>query len=136
LYFIFADLTKTFHTFVDGPVKRELINDAKTIVRAAYKKHSNQVQESDHSQKLKRVQQTVCESIRRLDPILSTLLVKRALTLQERETILAQTTVYQRATHLLDVLSDKPVTAYEYFLEALDETQQHHLHRLLEEKGC
>jgi len=106
------------------------------IVRNAYHKHSSPVKESDHSQKLKRVQQTVCESIRRLDPILSTLLVKRALLSHERETILAHTTVYQRATHLMDVLSAKPVTVYQYFLEALDETQQHHLHRLLEEKGC
>jgi len=123
------------YTLVDGPEKRELINDAKTIVRVAYHKHSSPVKESDHNQKLKLVQQTVCESIRRLDPILSTLLVKRALTLHEHATILAQTTVYQRATHLLDVLSDKPVTAYQYFLETLDETQQHHLHRLLAENG-
>jgi len=126
------------HSFVHGPSRETQIKDSKEIVLNTYYKRSGSVNASnseDHVQKIMRVYQTLCEFIRHPDQILTSLFEKRAVTQQEHESIRSQTTLYQWTNHLLDVLSVKPASAYKHFLEALDATQQHHLRRLLEEKG-
>jgi len=43
--------------------------------------------------------------------------------------------MYESANRLLDLLCVKPASAYQFFLEALELTNQQYLHRLLEDKG-
>jgi len=113
------------------------------VLNTYYRRSSGSVdltkyEDCDHVQKIKRVHQTLCEFIRHPDQILTSLVERRAVTQvtqQEHESIRSQTTLYQWTSHLLDVLSTKPASAYKCFLEVLDATHQHHLHLLLEEKG-
>jgi len=89
----------------------------------------------DHVQKIKQVYQTLCGSLRHPDEILTSLFERRAVTQQEQDSIRSQTNPFQWTSHLLDVLCAKPASAYKRFLEALDATQQHHLHLLLDNIG-
>jgi len=134
---VFTELTVRIRPFVHGPRNEAQIKDAKEIVLNTYYRRSGPVNTKDlnHSEKIKRVHQTLCEFIRHPDRLLSILFEKRAVTQQEHESIRSQTTLYQWASSLLDVLSVKPVSTYQNFLQALDITNQYHLHRLLEEKG-
>jgi len=137
---IFTELAVSLHSFVHGPSKETQIKEAKEMVLNTYYRRLGSVnvtdnEDCDHVQKIKRVYQTLCESIRHPDQILTSLFEGRAVMQQEQESIRSQTIPYQWSSHLLDVLSVKPASAYKCFLEALDATQQHHLHLLLDEKG-
>jgi len=137
---IFADIADKLRLLIKGSITDEQIKDAKALVLTSYYKLLGSSSdpdhvESDHCQKMKRVHQICCEFIRRTDQILSRLFQKRAVTHEEQESIQSQTTFFQKANHLLLVISSKQLSAYQDFLEALDATNQHHLHSLLEENG-
>ena len=139
-YLCVSEVASRLSPFLKKPINEEQIKKSKSLVLTAYYRRSSSLnvtnqKQSDNPEKIKRVHQTLCEFIRHPDEILSNLFQRRAVTQQEQELIKSQTTIYQWASHLLDVLCAKPVSAYKYFLEALDSTQQHHLHCLLEEKG-
>jgi len=121
--------------FVCGAVPEKVLKDAKSRLLATYHKRSASVTDTDHGQKMKRVQHLLCDLIRRTGRILNTLMEKRVLTNKEYDTISHDCTVHKLTERLINVLSDKPESGYEMFLEALDATNQNHLHRLLEEEG-
>jgi len=140
LWSLIADIADKLRLLIHGSITDEQIKDAKDLVLASYYKRLGSSLDPDHVapdhiKKMKRVHQTCCESIRRTDLILERLLKKRAVTAQEQESIQCQPTFFQKADHLLSVLSLKPLSAYQHFLETLDATNQHHLHSLLEENG-
>jgi len=128
---VFADLLIKLHILVGEPNHQYRIKEAKAVVLAAYFNHSG----SRHGQKIKRVQNTLCESVRRRNEILTNLLERKVITLSVYESIKSETTAYKQTNLLLDVLSAGPVSSYQCFLEALDDSDQHHLHCLLEDKG-
>jgi len=138
---IYTEVSVSLSTFVHGPSRETQIKEAKELVLNTYcKRISGTVnvsnhEDCDHVQKIIRAHQTLCEFIRHPDQILAWLFERKAVTQQEHESIRSHTTLYQWASHLLDVLSVKPASTYECFLAALDATKQQHLHRLLEEKG-
>jgi len=70
-----------------------------------------------------------------VNQILDDLLGKKALTMQEYDQIRSPATLKDVAKNLMDILCNKPTSAYTLFLEALNETSQNHLCRLLEEPG-
>jgi len=140
LSFVIAELVVKLRPLVSGITKEQEIKEAKAVILCAYHKHSATLMDPNHedphhSCRISRVHRTLCESIRRTDQILSCLLERRAVTQQERELIRSQTNDYQWVSHLLDVISTKPVSAYQCFLDALESTHQHHLCRLLECEG-
>jgi len=138
IFIVFTELAGSLHSFVYGPSKETEIKEAKEMVlNTFYRRSSGSVNVTvcDHVQKIKRVYQTLCESIRHPGQILARLFERRAVSQQDQDSIRSQTNLYQWTSHLLDVLSAKPASAYKCFLEALDATQQHHLHLLLDEKG-
>jgi len=136
-----TELAVSLHSFVHGPSKETQIKESKELVLNTYYRHSSgsvdvaNNEDCDHVQKISRVYQTLCESIRHPGQILAMLFERRAMTQQEQDSIRSQTNLYQWTSHLLDLLSAKPASAYKCFLEALDATQQHHLRLLLDEKG-
>ena len=73
--------------------------------------------------------------IRRTDQIFTVLLQNAALTTQEHDRLRSQTNTCDSIQTLLDLLKEKPDFAYNSFLEALKNTNQEHLYRLLTEKG-
>jgi len=139
--FVFVELGVILRPFVLGPSRENEIKMAKEMVLDTYcRRNSGSInfsnhKDCDHVQKIKRVYQTLCEFIRHPDQILASLFQTRAVTTQEHESIRSQLTLHQWASHLLDVLSATLASAYMCFLAALDATNQHHLYRLLEEKG-
>ena len=118
-------------SIVSEQTNQDKIKFAKARVLAAYLRQPGSI----HQQKIQRVQNILCESIRRGDQILTSLLEKKAVTLEEYNFIKTETNVYRWSNLLLDVLSAGPVSSYECFLETLDATHQHELRRLLEEEG-
>jgi len=142
IFLVLTELAGSLHSFVYAPSRDAQIKEAKELVLNTYYGRSGSVdvtnnvfEECDHVQKIKRVYQSLSESIRHPGQILARLFERRAVTQQEQDSIRSQTNLYHWTSHLLDLLSAKPASAYKCFLEALDATQQHHLHLLLDEKG-
>jgi len=117
-----------------GAINEKELKKAKAIILDAFN-NCSESNESDHSQKIKRVYQTLCDFMRRLDKIISSLFEKGELTARVCAEIRAEQTVHHVVMHLLDVLSGKTDSCYQFFLVTLDSTKQHHLRCLLEKKG-
>ena len=132
---VFLELVVQFSQFVDGVVPKNQIKDAKAHIHAEYSNRTCSDKHSDHSVKINRVHQTLCEFIRRTKRILPKLLQEKAVSLQEHESISSKHTMHDVANHLLLVISKKPLAAYQCFLRALDATNQQYLHNLLEQNG-
>jgi len=141
MFIVFTEVAGSLHSFVNGPSRETEIKEAKEMVLNTYYRRSSDSanvtmnKDCDDVQKIKRVYQTLCESIRHPGEILARLFERRAATQRDQDSIRSQTNLYQWTSHLLDLLSTKPASAYKCFLEALDATHQHHLHLLLDEKG-
>jgi len=123
------------HPFICDPIKEKEIQAAKSCVLTNYYRRYKSTAVSHHGQKMNRVHGRLCEFIRRTDQILSYLLERKKLTLQEYESISAETTTHDVADHLLRLLCSKPASAYQSLLQVLDVSNQHHLHCLLEDEG-
>ena len=76
-----------------------------------------------------------CELLRHTDEILVRLRAEGDINQREYELIRSQSTDYELVNLLLTTFCDKQVTVYQNFLDALQETNQTYLCRLLEEKG-
>ena len=85
--------------------------------------------------KLRQHEQQLCELLRHTDKILVRLRAEGDITQREYELIRSQSTDYELVNLLLTMFCDKQVTAYQNFLDALEETNQTYLRHLLEEKG-
>jgi hypothetical protein len=90
---------------------------------------------SKHGVTIQRARLQLVDLIRRTDQIITVLLQNAALTTQEYERLRSQTNTCDSIQTLLDLLKEKPDFAYNLFLEALKNTNQEHLYRLLTEKG-
>jgi hypothetical protein len=90
---------------------------------------------SKHGVTIQRARLQLADLIRRTDQIITVLLQNAALTTQEYERLRSQTNTCDSIQTLLDLLMEKPDFAYNLFLEALKNTNQEHLYRLLTEKG-
>ena len=84
---------------------------------------------------IQRVRTQLVESMRRVNRLVAALYQARHLSDQERQRIHSQPTMFDRASELLDVLSKKPMEAYQCFLDALIRTNQSHLADLLTNTG-
>ena len=118
---------------MDGPVPSNQIKDAKARIHTEYSNRTCSAKDSDHSVKIKRVHQILCEFIRRTKSILPKLLQEKAVSLEEYESISSERTMHGVANRLLLVISKKPLSSYQCFLRALDATNQQYLHNLLEQ---
>jgi len=140
-FFVLTELAGSLHSFVHRRGREAQIRESKELVLNTYYRHSSgsvdvtNNADDDHVQKIRRVHQTLCGSLRHPDEILTSLFERRAVTQPDQESIQSQRTLYQWTSHLLDVLSAKPASAYKCFLEALDATQQPHLRLLLDNIG-
>jgi len=130
-----ADITDVLQQFLHGKEVENELEIAKKKVLHTYNINSGSLIKSDHGQKINRVREILVNFLRRTDRILSRLFEKRALTSQEYHLIQEHSTPHELAEHLLDVLILKDVSAYQCFLAGLDETNQHHLQRVLEDEG-
>jgi len=138
VYVYFVEILVKLSPFLTGQIAEKQIRDATTTVLATYHKMSGLLRRySDHGEKISRVHQTLCDCIRRTDQILASLREARAVTPQEYEYIsFKQSVPHEEVTRrLLDVISGKSAATYRCFLNALDATGQHHLHRHLEDRG-
>ena len=88
-----------------------------------------------HVRDIQRVRTQLVESMRRVNRLVAALYQARHLSDQERQRINSQPTMFDRANQLLDVLSKKPMEAYQCFLDALISTNQSHLAHLLRNTG-
>ena len=88
-----------------------------------------------HAQAIERVRAQLVESMRRVDRLVAALYQERHLSDQERQRIISQPTMLDKADQLLDALCKKPLEAYQCFLGALSSTNQKHLGDLLTGAG-
>ena len=93
------------------------------------------MQPSPHARDIARVRETLVESMRRVDRLVAALFQGRHVSDRERQRINSQPTVFDKVDQLLDVISKKPVEAYQCFLRALENTRQSHLSDLLNNPG-
>ena len=96
---------------------------------------SEAVDQPSHVRYIQRVRTQLVESMRRVNRLVAALYQARHLSDQERQRINSQPTMFDRANELLDVLSKKPMEAYQCFLDALISTNQSHLVELLTDIG-
>lgn len=88
-----------------------------------------------HSATITRVRQDLVDNMRRLDPILTALLKDDRILKVEHDQIKSHAVIHEVVGHLLDVLIKKTAETYDCFLDALSETKQDHLRRLLTDQG-
>ena len=96
---------------------------------------SEAVDQPSHVRDIQRVRTQLVESMRRVNRLVAALYQARHLSDQERQRIKSQPTMFDRASELLDVLSKKPMEAYQCFLDALMSTNQSHLVGLITNTG-
>jgi len=121
--------------FLDEKDRDKEIYDAREMILNICSERSGIKSGLEHSRKIERVRGKFGDAIRRTDRILESLYQKKAVTTQEYELINSQKTGFAVTNQLLDVISVKPVGAYQCLLEALDATHQGHLHQLIEDNG-
>ena len=91
--------------------------------------------QSPHARDIARVRETLVESIRRVDRLVRALYQARHLSDGELQRINSLTTIFDKVDQLLDVISEKPVEAFQCFLGALSDTNQSHMNDLLINPG-
>jgi hypothetical protein len=96
---------------------------------------SEKDEQASPKQNILRVREILVESIRRVERLVGALYQARHLNDQEQQLINSQSTMFDKANQLMDVLSKKPPDAYQCFLRALSDSNQSHLSDLLMNAG-
>ena len=91
--------------------------------------------ECRHVGDIRRVRDELVRSVRRVGRMAALMYQSNQLSERERKLVECERTMSDKADKLIQLIESKPVTVYQHFLKALQNTNQQHLCKLLQDTG-